>query len=515
MKEFFLEIYSEEVPPRLQNSCNIEQKMADIFIAKLAEIGILISSNEIEIYASPLRFVIKCNLPQDIILKSEEIRGPKISAPKAAIDGFLSKYSIKPENLTQNGDYFYFKSLEKNIQMQSEIPNIIKKFLQDASKIWPQTMRWCGTFEWIRPIRNICCLFDGKKIAIDIDKIPSTNEITGHKFASKIEKKEVNSASDYFEFIKSQGIILDKHLPQQDFARKNVILSNEIVKNVDSQNVVSEIAGLCEIPHILSAKIDEKFMILPHKVITTVMISHQRYIPIVKNGDLQRDFVIVVDKKITSNAQENSIIMGNSKVLNARLEDALFFYNKDLKTDKKELENGLKSVIFHPKVGSLFERLKRIKWVFEKLDENHKNIDAESIILHSKLDLCTQMVGEFPELQGYMALCYFSKIDNFKILKEIAENQYKNPDAIGEIDRLSAQFLLAEWIEYCLSLLCAGEVPTSSRDPLGIRRRLKNIKVFAQKYNFSEDVASTLAGNFGSEFFPKNTCDVKKIIDQI
>jgi len=555
MKEFLLEIYSEEVPARLQNDV-IYGKFIDVFIACFENFGINIIKENLFFYATPLRVIFKCDLTEEFELKFEIIRGPKISAPKQAISGFLGKYNINFENLTQNGDYYEYKTNSKVIQTKDILVEIMYKCFIEWKKIWPQTMHWTSHFEWIRPIRNITCIFNSNIIDIKIADISSSNIITGHKFANPILKQDINSFTEYSTFIAGQGIVLNQYFPiiqnnrQLELEYQMKVYGTGIdlmYLNTIMTDMIKENSGLCEIPTCIIGEIDEKFLVLPLKVIEAVMIGHQKYIPLhTKDGALLRKFIIVMDKKIDTEEQRQSILNGNNKVLNARLEDALFFYNKDLKTPIQELQKRLQEITFHPKLGSIFDRIQRIKWIFNNIVQpNYKlrnpvsktgqtSIDvdfsnAHNIIDYMKLDLCTEMVGEFSELQGYMAVAYFKKyigdtaipIYQYKNPSEVLIDEIhpENNDIYGSEMIFRVIIVISEWLEYSMSLLLVDEVPTSSRDPLGIRRRLKNIYPISSNIiieNLEESKLEKVLQDFACKFkLSKLNDEVWKTLKQI
>lgn len=495
MADFLLEIYTEETPARMQNQ-QIYAKIIDIFCRVFK-----VEYNSDILAASPVRLVFSCEILENFDTNEEIIRGPKISANQNAVDGFLKKYNTTIDSLIKNGEYYQYIIPAKSIKTCDILPEKIKEFLFECQNIWPKSMRWNSNFEWIRPIRNICTIFNGKSINFEILGIKSTNLILGHKFANNITRNAINSSKEYFEFIKNSGIILN--IANNQSNNRVIEIEKQIKEKCDKlsvkydissqKDIITETAGLCEIPYVIIAKIDEKFKILPPEVIHTVIRNHQKYIPL--NHEY---FAIVVDKKISHQNEEDTILAGNMKVLKARLEDALFFYNKDIGTSIEVFENRLKNIIFHPKIGNIFDRINRINWFFDEIKRfiDIKNeANAIKTINCMKLDLGTEMVSEFPELQGFMVKHYFNK-------NEACIYQYKNTVDIPEISQDECAIILAEWLEYCMSLLCADEEPTSSRDPFGIRRRLKNVSQLIDKFdlNIKADDLFSIADKFSKTF---------------
>ncbi len=505
MAEFLLEIYTEEVPAEMHSEI-IFSKLLDFFAKNFST-----DRAGVKFYTTPVRMVFLCNLSDKFTVKSEIIRGPKISAPQQALEGFVKKYAITLNSLGKNGEHYEYTTPEKNLDTADILPQKIAEFLVDSQKIWVKTMRWNGTFEWIRPIRGITAIFNQKPLDGNIFGVKISNAVRGCKFSSPVNTKEIHCAEEYFEFLTSESIILNTANRIEEIINKikgkTAIDDDFFTKQA---MVITEAANLCEIPHVILGKIDEKFKNLPTEVIHTVMKNHQKYIPINTEA-----FAIVVDKKISTQAQESSILAGNMRVLNARLEDALFFYKNDKNTPPDIFEDRLKNIAFHPKIGSIYDRIPRITWIFEEISRKINLKNAEEClktIKFMKLDLGSEMVAEFPELQGIMGQKYFS-------IGEASRLQYQNTAEITAISQENSAIILAEWLEYCISLMCGGEIPTSSRDPFGIRRRLKNIAQLIQISSMPGVVNAAfiqeISLKFASHYKLEITSQVKNNINQI
>ena len=195
MKEFLLEIYTEEVPSGMQNNVIYNQ-----FIDNFAAI-MNVDKACIKMHTSPLRLTFCCNFPDKITMPSEVIRGPKTSAPSIALDGFLKKYSINQQDLTINAEYYEYRIPETLISTVDILSDKIAQFITKSQTIWAKTMRWNGDFEWIRPIRNIVAIFDKKVINLQISGVKSTNIAIGHKFSNTVNTKAITSVLEYFDFI--------------------------------------------------------------------------------------------------------------------------------------------------------------------------------------------------------------------------------------------------------------------------------------------------------------------------
>ena len=495
MSEFFLEIYSEEIPARMQNVSIYTQFKVDF--EKILKKYNIYNSN-ITIFSSPVRMVFYIDdLENTIKTEKKIIKGPKISANQNAIEGFAKKYQITSERLDKDGEFYVYTQKTKNENTKDLLPQILNECFAVWRAIWPMTMRWNDDLEWIRPVRNLICFFDNEKVQLSRFGIESNDIAIGHKF-SENNKKKIHSYKEYRDFVYSEGIILNAFQYKLDNHRYDIIRKE--LKNYwgSIANVVWETSGLCEIPTKTLCQIDKQFLELPTGITTCIMTQHQKYIPIIDlNEKYDGRFYVVVDRKIENKEQEDSIRKGNLKVIHARLADGLFFYKKDLSTSIETLENRLKKVVFHAKLGSVHDRIEKIKQIASNVSLNGQNMfnlnDINKTINLMKLDLATEIVGELPEWQGIIGALYFDC--NFK---NAIKYQYVNvTDIIEKTEleqRLRIQFTLEEivilisnWLEYALSLVSVGEIPTSSRDPFGIDRCLNNVTELLFESDLIED----------------------------
>ncbi|MDX1924622.1 MAG: glycine--tRNA ligase subunit beta [Rickettsiaceae bacterium] len=462
MKDLLIEIYSEEIPALMQK--NAEIGFYDIFRNFFTESKIEYS--ELECAVGPCRMVITAKLSELIPSSILEIKGPKIDGPKAAIEGFCIKNNCTIGDLSQKEvhgqvHYFYEKKIEalESIKIiQSNFEQIMKKYT------WPKSMIWGDTnLSWTRPLRSILCFFGEEIIALKFAHLTSSNKTYKHKFmdAGQIE---ISSISDYFQQLENSHVIISRE------KRKNIILSslkNECDKHGitlnEDESLLEEVAGLCEYPVILSGQIDQKFMALPEEVLITSLKSHQKYFTAKATSGIAPYFLFACNLKLDN---YEKIIEGNKRVLSARLEDALYFFNNDSKKRLEENLIKLENVIYHKKLGTIRERVSRIEALTEMMDP--------SLVIAARLakcDLVSEMVVEFPELQGIMG-GYYAKINGHdEKISSAIKNHYKPAGLDDEAPTGPAAIIsIADKMDGLISLFLAGERATGSGDPYGLRR---------------------------------------------
>ncbi len=460
MAKLLLEIFSEETPANMQYKGLLAiQKL-------LAE---NLNSDSIRSVISPRHICLEIS---DLELNQRiSVKGPKIGA-NAALEGFMKKYGVKKEELTlRDGVYFLEKefSLEKSF---NEIRNKIELSL--SSMVWPKSMKWGNNYlEWIRPIHAITCMINDKQLQIELGHIKSSNITYGHrsKFSPRVE---INSANleDYIKCIRDAGVIVSQEERKQSILIQiSKIVTNLNIRLLEDEELLDEIVGLVENPKVFLGKIDKKFMSLPREVLITSLKNHQKYLLLNDFKDnLAPYFIIVSD--IDPDDDGKTVIEGNEKVLAARLSDAQHFINTDLQTRFETLTEKLHKIQFHKDVGSLYEKVVRIKNIAKSIcyQIGVDSIHCERAAMLCKNDLVTGMVGEFPELQGIVGY-YYSKINNESASLAIRD-QYK---PCGPNDSLPETLegcilAIADKLDTLISLFKVGIKPTSTKDPYALRR---------------------------------------------
>ncbi len=467
MKDFILEIYSEEIPARMQ-------KMGELNFYKICETFFneqQIAYENLRVNAGPCRIVIRCKVTDVILAKIVEIKGPKIDANEQAISGFCKANQIEKEQLTiqkiKDQDFYFYINHVPEQHVKEIIENHLPDFLNKI--IWPKSMVWEETnLPWVRPIRSILCLLENEIVKIRFVNLVASNFTFGHKFMSPHKKIEIANSHDYEQKLEEHKVILSRQERETKITESllEICKKLKITLNKD-EKLIEEVGGLAEYPVILYSKIDQKFMDLPAEVLITSMRYHQKYFTANgENGNLAPYFLFVTNLDLED---YSDIISGNERVLSARLADALYFYNIDQSNKLEDNNEKLKEIIFHAKIGNMHDKIIRIEKLCEFIAPNNKAASEAAKI--SKSDLVSQMVGEFPELQGIMGSYYAAKNGYNEEVSDAIKNHYKPIGAEDETPKESAAILaISDKIDSLAALFYAGERATGSKDPYALRR---------------------------------------------
>lgn len=474
MAELLLELYSEEIPSGIQ--VNVAEQIKNSILKKFLDSKV--SFGEAKFFVTPHRmsFVIN-DIPTTQEATSEERRGPRVGAPEKAVEGFCKSIGFAKEDLTikdTGKGEFYFAIVEQKAQKTSDIlKHIIEETLNNVSL--PKSMRW-GSYDmrWIRPLHNILCVFDKDILPVVFGHITARNITKGHRFMAP-EDFSVTDFSDYREKLYKKFVILDQE------ERKELILNqaNKLALNTGSilkeDNILlDEITGLVEYPITLIGKIDSKFLDVPQEALISSMRSHQKYFSLLDDsGKIAPYFITVAN--IDSKDNGKKIINGNQRVLSARLEDAKFFWDQDRKEKLEFLLPKLSKIVFHAKLGTVADKVERIKALSGVLSSWIPSVDVNKAVRAaelSKADLVTEMVNEFPELQGLMGY-YYANDNKEDPQVSLAIKEHYSP--VGPKDScpespVSIVVALADKIDSLVGLFSAGDKPTGSKDPYALRR---------------------------------------------
>ena len=446
----------------------------EIFAKYFASLAI--KFKDIEVHVGPRRVCVYVNgLPSIIPSAINEIKGPKTSAPDMAIEGFCRSNSISREKLKIreiNGTDFYFyvkKAEEQKTEdiLLSSLSNPISEY------VWPKSMYW-GDYKikWVRPLKNILCIFNNKVIPFEYGHLKANNICYGHRFMSP-KAVAVSSYDEYKKHLDSNFVVLKAE------ERANIIKSEleKIAKDKglvinDDPYLLEEVSGIVEFPRVLIGKIDQKFLSLPSEVLVSAMRSHQKYFSVFdQKGKFAPYFIFVSNIKSESEAL---VIAGNEKVLSARLADALYFYNQDLKTTLLEKSERLAKVIFHTKLGSLKDKTQRLEKLCRFIDPSNE-ITAKAALI-CKSDIVSEVVDEFPTLQGIIGYYYAIAESQEPGIAEAIRDHYK-PQGPNDAcpKRAGALLALADKVDSLCGLMLAGEKPSGSKDPYALRRQALGI----------------------------------------
>ncbi len=484
MSELLLELFSEEIPARLQVRAadDLRRLMIDGIKAKGLDVG------EARAFATPRRLTLVVNdVPKKSPAVSEEKKGPRTNAPEQAVQGFLKSAglaSVDEATIVKDekkGD-FYLARIEKPGRASGEI---IAEVLREAilNFPWPKTMRFNakldggGELRWIRPLHSIVLLLDGKVVPFEIAGIKSGNVTRGHRFMGG-EPFKVTDFADYEKQLKANKVVLD-------FAERAAAINegaHALAKEakltlVEDEGLAAENAGLNEWPTVLMGEFDKSFLEVPGECLTSAMRTHQKCFSLRHGKKLSNHFLLVSNLKAKDGGK--TIVAGNEKVIAARLSDAKFFWETDLKKTLDEMRDELKGITFHEKLGTQFERTERIKELAHQIATSQELCEAALALRAgelSKADLVSGMVGEFPELQGLMGR-YYAEAEH--IAPEIAraiELHYKPKgptDSVpleSEGNGAAVAVALADKLDMLVGFWAIGEKPTGSGDPYQLRR---------------------------------------------
>ena len=467
MSELLIELFCEEIPSVMQTRA--ESAYLEIFTKYFQDKGI--GFKDIEIFVGPRRVVIHAEgLDKEIKGQSISIKGPKTDSPIIAIEGFcksnnISKADLVIQEVKGTKCYFY----EKEITTQ-EVKSILFKSLAQPimDYVWSKSMYWSDyKIKWVRPLKNILCIFDGEIIPFKLGHLTANNITFGHRFMSP---KQI-IVNDYIEYKKA--LLENFVLLNRSDRVKNIKLSLEneakalglVIK--DDLALFEEVAGLVEYPVILRGTIEQKFLKLPSEVFVSSMRTHQKYFSLFNKEGKFAPYFLFVSNIVSSDP--NMVIKGNEKVLSARLSDALYFYHQDL---KKSLEDGidnLEKVTFHAKLGSLKSKVKRLASLTQFIDAESSLATEAALICKS--DVLSEVVGEFPNLQGIMGYYYALSGGKRENVAIAIRDHYKPQGPSDSVPTAEAAVLaLADKIDSLCGLMLAGERPTGSKDPYALRR---------------------------------------------
>jgi len=521
MSEFLLEIYSEEIPARMQNKAAGD--FEKIFLEFFAKQNIKVHEKNVKSFISPRRIsLLVSKIDEFQILPETQKIGPKFDANPQAIAGFAKSVGAKQEDLqiikTDKGAYYAFNSKKTEIPTKEILENNIVALLQKMSNLWPKNMRWLSDksqTRWVRPIRSILAIFDGKIIDFEFAEIKSGKKTFGHNLLSK-KVLTINNFGEYQQKLEENFVIID-----QD-ERKKFIISEikkiyheknlRTVDELDENNsILNEAAGLAEFPQVGIGEIQANFMSLPKEVLILTAKLHQKYFCLEdKKHNLAPYFIFVSNVEINE-----KIILDNQKVLKARLSDAQFFIQEDLKTPLISRLDDLKNIIFHEKLGTIYDKVKRLENLNKFIAFFIPNANlcmAEKLADLSKSDLNTKCVAELPELQGIVG-AYYAKMqgENEELSRAIAE-QYLPLGPNSEIPQtpLGSLLALSDKIDTICGLFLVGQKPTSSKDPLALRRAALGIVRIIIQHNISiplRIITEKSINNFSSKILKSNYPD--------
>ena len=511
MAEFFLELFSEEIPAGLQK--NLRVKLLEEFQKFFLEKSI--KSKKSFSLSTPNRLIIVFeDLDKEIKISSEEIKGPKVSAPEQALEGFIRSNNIEKKDLfknkTEKGEFYFYKTKSKSLKTNDLLIEFIPKLLESYQ--WKKSMKW-GEFDlnWGRPLKSILSVFDNKVINFKFHHLHSSNSTFVDKDFEEKKKNFINFKS-YEKYFKKQGILVDQdkrmELINREFSK---ILSKRKLVIKDNLRLFDEVVNLVDNPNILLCNFDKRFLSIPNEILTLTMQSHQKYFPTFDNkGKITNEFLIVANKK----DQKGLIKIGNERVVEARLADAEFFWNKDKTQNLVKKVSELKLMNFFKGLGSYFDKVQRMRnlggMISDELLISKEKVELSASIC--KTDLTSDLVGEFPELQGILG-GYFAAHQGFDKDISLAISEQYLPIGLNSLvpkKSFSVALSITDKIDTLVGFFGINEKPSSSKDPFALRRMaLGIIRTIIEnkkdlKVNDLLNYSSSLYQNQGHKFINKD-----------
>jgi glycyl-tRNA synthetase beta chain len=518
MSDFLFEIFSEEIPAAMQK--NAAENLTKIAGEILAKNNLKFESAQIASYVTPNRLVLYIHHLQ-ATQKLPEVKrvGPRIDADPKAIEGFLKSVGVSSKDELQkvengaNTCYAHFQAA-REISSAEIIKNSLPQIVQKITATWPKLMRFdvegkSAQATWIRPVRNIACMFGSEVIDVEFFGLRSNNLTFGHP-ASCAQSLEITNAAHYEEVLEDNFVILRQEQRKQKILQQIREIIHELRLDLvddEKSSLLDEVTGLCQFPTALVGTIDEKFLQLPEEVLVLTLKLNQRYFCLRDlDGNLAPKFIFI-SNALMSEESRKKIIKDNEKLVRARLSDAEFFIAEDLKHPLISRRGELDKISFHQKLGSLGDKIYRLENLAKFLSVFVPHCDLNLIERASalcKVDLTTKAVYEFPELQGKIGSFYaYKQHEDAKIIAAIYEH-YLPLGASSDLPKtpLGIALSIADKIDAIVGFFAANEKPTSSKDPYALRRAALGIIRIAFHYNIAVPIRVLVEKSFNA-FSPK------------
>jgi len=474
MPEFFLELFSEEIPARMQ--ARAAEDLARLTTEALAPL----SPANVATWFGPRRIALAAEVAPEVAASQTTERGPRTGAPPQALDGFLRKHAASREQLRQDGDYWVLHKASAGISAAALIAGAIPPLLRRFP--WPKSMRWGegSAFTWVRPLRRITCLLGGTVVPFDLRDacddghgLAASNLTEGHRFHAP-GAFLVESKADWEEHLRLRRVLVDAAERKRIIAGGiNELAAAHQLTVVDDPGLLDEVAGLVEWPVPLLGSIADEHMDLPPEVMQVSMRVNQRYFALRHpDGCAAPWFAFVANIAATDDGA--TIIAGNERVLRARFADARHFWDLDRKTPLESRVPLLEHVTFHAKLGTQGDRVRRLKrsaWLIAGRLLAPQAM-AERAAELAKADLVSGMVGEFPELQGIMGRYYALHDGEDRAVADAIRDHYapKGPADAVPGGQISIAVALADKLDQLVGFFSIGERPTGAGDPYALRR---------------------------------------------
>ncbi len=472
MANFLLELFSEEIPASLQSDARINLITS---FKKLLEKEKINYQNNFNVFSTPNRLVLYFkNISKEIIQKSVEIRGPNTKASNDAIEGFLKSNFISINELyrkiTEKGEFYFYKKPSKKIKSEDILKHNIPLILDSMS--WRKSMKW-GEYDlyWGRPLKSILTIFDNKPLKFQFHHLVSSNSTYIDKdFEEKTRVfKTVNA---YFSFFKKINIIIDNNLRKKYIEKKlnNLAKKQNLHLNINSK-LLEEVTNIVEKPKVIFCSFDKKYLEIPSEIIRITMQQHQKYFPTFNKDNLITNKFLIVANLDDS---KGFIKTGNERVIDARLNDAQFFWHKNKSQNLVKQISKLKNISYFKGLGSYYDKVQRIRklsaLISDELLISKEKIEIASSIC--KVDLISDLVAEFPELQGVLG-GYFAEAQGFEKEVCLAVSEHYLPTGLNSrIPKkpYSIALSLSDKMDTLVGFFGLNLKPSSSKDPYALRR---------------------------------------------
>lgn len=477
MAELFLEIFCEEIPARMQGKA--ERDLKDAVLNGLKDAGLDIE--KIASMSGPRRLAVACEgVPAGSDDVTEERKGPKVGAPDKAVEGFLRGAGLSSIDEAEvrsdpkKGDFYVAKRTIPGRATPDIVAELIPAIMQGFH--WPKSMRTGrGEMRWVRPLQRIVCLCDGKVVPFEVDGIASGDETEGHRVHGRGPYK-VTGLDDYVLQLAGDGHVLLTREARREKIETDAksICDKAGLELVEDKGLLEEVVGLAEWPVVILGEMDPAFLELPPEVIQLSMRTHQKYFAVrdPKSGKLAPNFVVVANIDAADGGK--AIAAGNRKVLSARLEDGRFFWENDKKLGLEAMAPKLGKIDFKKELGTIEDKVDRVAALARELAPKvGADADlAERAARLAKADLVSEMVYEFPELQGVMGRYYAIEAGEDARVADAVRDHYKpqGPSDAVPSEPVSIAVALADKLDTLVGFWAIDEKPTGSKDPFALRR---------------------------------------------
>ncbi len=471
MAELFIELFSEEIPARLQ--IDARQKIKQMLEERMQKKEIKFNSSRS--FSTPKRLVfIIDGVPEKIEQKKKVLKGPKVGAPQVALEGFIRSHKLDSKDIfkknIEKGEFYFANVKPKIISLLDEFELIIPEVLQSYS--WEKSMKWADyDLSWGRPLKSVIAIFSNKIVNFNFFHLKSHN-LTFLDDINSGGQRKISNYKSYLNVLKSQKIVLDQAKRKKIIIKRfNNICNSKKLKNHFNERLIEEVVNLVEKPNVIIGKFDTIYLKIPQEILILTMQQHQKYFPLFDtDGKLTNLFLFVANLS----DKRGYIKTGNQRVIEARLSDAKFFWDKNKTQSLVKQVSKLKNLTFFGELGTLYDKTQRLRKL-ASLISDHLNINKEKVEIAAsicKADLVSDLVAEFPELQGTMGK-YFAIEQGFeKDISSAISDHYLPSGLNNSVPKMpiGVTVSIADKIDTLIGFFGINEKPTSSKDPFALRR---------------------------------------------